>query len=426
MGVQPPCSLTGTVKDYTGLDGCGLLINLDNGETLEPVEMVPNFVLKEGQRVRLSYTELTDRASICMAGKIVRIDCIEELTTEYCQASFTYYPVPWISSLPPIYQFVDESRGNVISKTWDFGDGTVTNEYGPTHRYMYSGLYTVCLTIFTSDGCSSSSCVTAWFEGANPQPGLCDNLIRLTTEIILNGETCNGSATASLVNKSGDEVYGETYLWSTGETGQSIYNLCTGMNYSVIVIDSSGCAVSGSFSFGGNIFIPDTLIGFWNFEQYDKSFIFNIPVFSDSIRCVWDFGDGDTASGTSVTHTYDAESNYNVALRIFDNEGNLLYTQQIPVSAGSPTGIKDKELQEPEVYPVPAGNTLYIRQVELNRDLSGIEVISSNGQVLGHYSFDKVPAERTVEIDVSSLSPGFYMGRLIYKDGSQSKFRFVK
>lgn len=426
VGVQPPCSLTGTVMDYTGMDGCGLLINLDNGETLEPAEVVPNFVLKEGQRVRLSYTELTDRASICMVGKIVRIDCIEELTTDYCQASFSYYPLPWISSLPPIYQFVDQSKGNVMSKTWDFGDGTVTNEYGPSHRYQYSGLYTICLTIFTSDGCSSTSCETAWFEGVNPKPGLCDNLIRLTTEIILNGETCNGSATADLVTKGGDPVYGETYLWSTGETGPSINNLCTGTNYSVIVIDSTGCAVSGSFSFGGNMFIPDTLIGFWNFEQYDKSFIFNIPVFSDSIRCVWDFGDGNTAAGSSVTHTYDAENNYNVALRIFDHEGNLLFTQEIPVSAGSPTGIKDKELKAPEVYPVPAGNTLYIQQVELNTDLTGIEVINSNGQVLGHYSFNKAATERTVEIDVSSLSPGFYMGRLIYKDGSQSKFRFVK
>jgi PKD repeat protein len=426
VGVQLPCSLTGTVKDYTGLDGCGLMIVLDDGEVLEPAEVIPNFVLKEGQRVRLSYTELTDMAGTCMKGKMVKINCIEEISADYCQSSFTYYPLPWVSSVPPVYQFVDQSRGNVTGKTWDLGDGTVTNEYAPTHRYQFSGLYTVCLTIFTSDGCTSSSCETAWFEGANPQPGLCENLISLKTEIILNGQTCNGTATADLINKGGDPVYGETYLWSTGETGQSIYNLCAGTNYSVIVVDSSGCAVSGSFSFGGNIFIPDTLIGFWNFEQYNKSFIFNIPVFSDGIRCVWDFGDGDTASGSSVTHTYDAENNYDVALRIFDHDGNLLFTQQIPVSAGSPTGIKDRELKSPEVYPVPAGNTLYIRQVELSKELSGIELISSNGQVMGHYPFNRMQSERTVEIDVSSLSPGFYMGRLIYTDGSQSKFRFVK
>ncbi len=156
-------------------------------------------------------------------------------------------------------------------------------------------------------------------KGANPQPGLCENLIRLTTEIILNGETCNGSATA----RPGQQVR-RCRCMERPTCGQPVKpdrrsTICAqAMNYSVIVVDSSGCAVSGSFSFGGNIFIPDTLIGFWNFEQYDKSFIFNIPVFSDSIRCVWDFGDGDTASGNSVTHTYDAESNYNVALRIFD------------------------------------------------------------------------------------------------------------
>jgi PKD repeat protein len=426
VGIQPYCSLTGTVKDYTGLDACGLLIVLDNGEALEPAEIVPNFVLKEGQRVRLSYTELPDRATVCMAGKVVRIDCIQEITADYCQASFSYYTLPWISSVPPVYQFVDQSKGNVISKTWDLGDGTVTNEISPNHRYEYSGLYTVCLTIVTADGCSSTSCETAYFEGANPKPGLCDNLIRLSTEIILNGETCNGSATANLINKWGDETYGETYFWSTGETGPSIYNLCTGTSYSVIVIDSSGCAVSGSFSFGGNVFIPDTLVGFWNFEQNDKSFIFNIPVFSDSIKCVWDFGDGHTADGNSVEHTYDSDNNYDVALRIFDSEGNLLFTQQIPVSAGSPTGIKDRKIKEAEVYPVPAVDILYIRQAELNKDLSGIEVISSSGQVMGHHSLTHSQSEHTVELDVSSLPPGFYMGRLIYKDGSQSKFRFVK
>jgi PKD repeat protein len=112
VGTVPYCSLTGTVVDYTGLDGCGLVIELDNGERLEPAEIVPNFVLKAGQRVRLSYTELRDWASICMVGRIVRIDCITEILGDSCKASFTYYAIPWISSWPPIYQFEDQSYGS--------------------------------------------------------------------------------------------------------------------------------------------------------------------------------------------------------------------------------------------------------------------------------------------------------------------------
>jgi hypothetical protein len=71
------CNQFGTVYDYTGLDGCGFVIKTDDGETLEVVEVVPNFVLKDNQRVKFSYTDL-QLASICMVGKTVRIDCIME------------------------------------------------------------------------------------------------------------------------------------------------------------------------------------------------------------------------------------------------------------------------------------------------------------------------------------------------------------
>ncbi len=69
----------GIVRDYTGLDGCGFIIELINGDKLEPVEINDeNFVLMDGQRVILTYTELSNM-SICMVGKTVRIDSIREL-----------------------------------------------------------------------------------------------------------------------------------------------------------------------------------------------------------------------------------------------------------------------------------------------------------------------------------------------------------
>ena len=83
----------GIVKDYTGLDGCGFIIELDNGEKLEPAEMVDTgFVLYDGQRVQVTYSGLKDVGSICMAGKIVRIETIEEIG---CNEISTYSnPLP--------------------------------------------------------------------------------------------------------------------------------------------------------------------------------------------------------------------------------------------------------------------------------------------------------------------------------------------
>jgi PKD repeat protein len=73
------CNLTGTVRDYTGLDGCHYLIELDNGIRLEPILNDTMFHFRDNQRVRLSYIECPDLMSICMAGIIAEITCIEEI-----------------------------------------------------------------------------------------------------------------------------------------------------------------------------------------------------------------------------------------------------------------------------------------------------------------------------------------------------------
>jgi PKD repeat protein len=423
VGMLPDCNLTGTVKDFTGLDGCGLLIVLDNGEVLEPAVIVPDFTLRNGQRVRLAYTPLKDMASICMAGTLARIECIEEIREGDCQASFNHYPLPWVSSLPPLYQFEDLSWGEVVSRVWDFGDGTGSSEEEPMHRYEFSGYYTVSLTITTSSGCMSTCSVTSYFEGANPQPGLCDHFIKLETSMILNGQTCSGTATATLVDQEGYETAVSKYLWSTGETGPSVNNLCPGITYSIMITDTSGCVVTGSFAYGGTLY-PDSLFGNWNYQQENMTYVFNLPVFSDSVDCRWDFGDAESASGNTVSHTYSSEENYTVTLTVYDNQGNLLYSQQIPVTPGVTTDM-DNHMESPQVYPVPANHELFIKPGYTGAGATRIEILSSGGQVISILQLDKQLHE-VIPVDISSLPSGYYMGKLFFGDGKQQNFRFVK
>jgi len=87
------CTTLATVKDKQGLDGCGYILTLDNGQKLEPVswdvtsplpndasQPLQNFSLKDGQRVSIGYNEV-EAASICMVGQIVAITCISEVET---------------------------------------------------------------------------------------------------------------------------------------------------------------------------------------------------------------------------------------------------------------------------------------------------------------------------------------------------------
>ena len=90
------CMVPATVKDLTGLDGCGFVLELEDGSRIEPLRFIRcgtpsqakemtedpllNFEMHDGQKVRISYTE-TDYASICMVGPVVKITCITEVTS---------------------------------------------------------------------------------------------------------------------------------------------------------------------------------------------------------------------------------------------------------------------------------------------------------------------------------------------------------
>lgn len=68
----------GIVRDYTGLDGCGFIIELPDGKKLEPFYLDSSFTMFDGQHVLVRYAILEDHASICMVGYAARIYSIRE------------------------------------------------------------------------------------------------------------------------------------------------------------------------------------------------------------------------------------------------------------------------------------------------------------------------------------------------------------
>ena len=73
------CDIKATLRDYTGLDGCGFVLVLDNGEVLEmgDFDEDPDFQFNDGMEVSISYEEMQGMATTCMVGPIVRIMCME-------------------------------------------------------------------------------------------------------------------------------------------------------------------------------------------------------------------------------------------------------------------------------------------------------------------------------------------------------------
>lgn len=73
-------SVKAELKNLTSLDGCGYVLELENGTKLEPLNLA-NFItdLEDGKKVWVTYHLSTSLiATTCMVGDIIEIDCIIE------------------------------------------------------------------------------------------------------------------------------------------------------------------------------------------------------------------------------------------------------------------------------------------------------------------------------------------------------------
>jgi hypothetical protein len=96
------CDTYGIVRDYSDLDGCGMLIELENGDKLNPVKVQDNFPLTDGLKIRFSYQVIAGMAGICMAEKaFVEITCIEarpekSASTDNCVDTENPFAIGWM------------------------------------------------------------------------------------------------------------------------------------------------------------------------------------------------------------------------------------------------------------------------------------------------------------------------------------------
>lgn len=83
---------TGTVVNYAGAGNCGIVIQLDNGNHIQPSFYPNGFTFAEGQRVLVEYTELHNIISSCDRGISSEITYIEELScSPYVDLYFDNY-----------------------------------------------------------------------------------------------------------------------------------------------------------------------------------------------------------------------------------------------------------------------------------------------------------------------------------------------
>ena len=82
------------------------------------------------------------------------------MDTTICSTTIELMPDSMVEMENAVMIYWNEDLSTVSYVSWDFGDGVTSNEMYPTYFYDSIGTYTVCLTVYHTNGCSATNCLT--------------------------------------------------------------------------------------------------------------------------------------------------------------------------------------------------------------------------------------------------------------------------
>ncbi len=221
--------------------------------------------------------------------------------------------------------------GGTPNYTYNWSDGfnqgptpaTTSNNTGQT-----AGTYTV--TVTDAAGYSLTETVTI------TQPAA------ITVSTSVTDESCDGANDGSIILTVSGGTPGYSYNWSTGAISQNISSLPDG-TYSVTITDANGCTQTASATVNPGppasaVFTPPA-----NQCLSGNSFTFSAAG-SSAGTYSWDFGDGNTGTGSPVSHTYGAAGTYTVTLTVTSGACSDFVSHNIvvyPAPTVSFSGVQD-------------------------------------------------------------------------------------
>ncbi|HEV7454967.1 MAG TPA: PKD domain-containing protein, partial [Candidatus Saccharimonadales bacterium] len=231
----------------------------------------------------------------------------------------TYQPVVNIQSVDPI-----------TSWSWDFGDGFTSTAALPVHTYTNPGTYTLKVIFTTSGGCTDSLTIV--------------NAVRVGIRLQPNFSATPRDACAFQPIRFSDLTLGgnaDSWFWQFGDGGTSIDQnpiylyQDTGYFPITLTVTNNGCR--DSFRIDRYIHIKPPIARF--IDSSGCSDPFTRKFIDQSIGATswyWEFGDGNTSTQRSPTHSYAAPGLYTVQLVVRNDTCEHLTLRQVYIISEVP------------------------------------------------------------------------------------------
>jgi len=227
---------------------------------------------------------------------------------------------------------------------WAFGDGTTATGQTVSHAYDAPGEYTVTLTVTDTAGQTDTDTATLTVEDRTaPSATLTANRTTAGIDDPVGFDAADSSDNHAIAEYRWDfDGDGTVDRTTTAATVDYAYGTAGTYDATVTVVDESGNTDTASVSVTVEDQTAPTADVVANATSVETGEVvaFDGSGSTDNVGVTsyeWAFGDGTTATGEQVTHSFSAEGSYTVTLTVTDGAGNSdTASVTVDVSADSP------------------------------------------------------------------------------------------
>ena len=274
---------------------------------------------------------------------------------------------------------VDLTSSATSGNVWSNNATTATITVNATGNYS--------VTVTDANGCSSVSTPISVNVSNAPAP-----TISATSTQACSGDVVTVTSSAA-----------DSYLWSTGDTTQSIEVTNTAAVY-VTVTNANACDGVGQ-SATTNITFTATPTAAGSFTAAGNVVTFT-NTSTGATSYSWDFGDFTNSSASAPAHAYAANGAYTAVLTAIN--GNCTDTVAFEISIE--VGIEENNSLTFEVYPNPASAQVFVAFE--NNDNATLTVLDAMGRVVLTQAINEA-GSLVLPVSVAELASGSYTLQII-------------